>query len=49
MNLINYKEVSRLLAGGTENIRSNKTPKKYAVAMKELQDFLIKWVNKYKQ
>jgi hypothetical protein len=47
-NLINYKEVSRILAGGTENIRRNNIPKKYSKAVDEIMNFAKYWTEKYK-
>jgi hypothetical protein len=47
-DFINFRQVSKFLAGGTENIRSNKIPAKYADAVKELTDFLQKWIEKHK-
>lgn len=42
-DFINFRKVSLFLAGGTENIRSNKIPAKYAEAVKELTDFMQSW------
>lgn len=47
MSIINWKQVSRVLAGGTENIRSNKIPKKYEEPVKELTDFTESWEQKH--
>jgi len=46
-DFINFRQVSQFLAGGTENIRSNKIPAKYAEAVKELTDFAKEWQNKH--
>jgi hypothetical protein len=47
LNFINFRQVSQFLAGGTENIRSNKIPAKYAEAVKELTDFVQSWSEKH--
>lgn len=47
-DFINFRQVSKLLAGGTENIRSNKIPAKYSEAVKELTNFIQQWVEKHK-
>jgi len=47
LNFINFRQVSQFLAGGTENIRSNKIPDKYAESVKELTDFVKNWSEKH--
>lgn len=47
LNFINFRQVSKFLAGGTENIRSNKIPAKYAEAVKELTEFVQSWSEKH--
>jgi len=47
-DFINFRKVSLFLAGGTENIRSNKIPAKYFEAVKELTDFMKTWIVKHK-
>jgi len=48
MKLINYREVSRILTGDTDKIRSNQVPKKYRSAINELEVFTEYWANKHK-
>jgi hypothetical protein len=47
LNFINFRQVSQFLAGGTENIRTNKIPAKYAEAVKELTEFVKEWEKKH--
>lgn len=47
--LIVWNEVSRLLTGNIQNIRSNKVPKKYKESVKELTDFVEYWIQKNKR
>ena len=46
-SIINWSEVSRLLAGDRGAIRSNYGFKKYAEAVKELREFSERWIKKY--
>ena len=42
-NLINWGELSRLLAGSRMTIRKNKIPKKHEKKIQDLKDALEKW------
>ncbi|WP_164071973.1 hypothetical protein [Myroides marinus] len=41
--LINTKELSRLLSGSDQAVRTNSIPKKYEPAVQELNDLLEYW------
>lgn len=41
--LINTKELSRLLSGSDQSVRTNNIPKKYEPAVQELNDLLEYW------
>ena len=41
--LINWGELSRIMAGSRMTIRKNKIPKKHAGKIKELELFILKW------
>ena len=45
--LINWRQVSKLLAGNPESVRSNYRGKKYQKPVTELSEFLNKWFEKY--
>jgi len=42
-NLINWKEVSRILSGNDNSIRSNKCPKKYEKKVNRLLKVIELW------
>lgn len=48
MKEINYREISKILAGNPESIRSNRTPERYKEAIKELETMVEYWINKHK-
>jgi hypothetical protein len=41
--LVNRKELSRLLSGSDQAVRTNNIPKKYESAVQELNDLLEYW------
>jgi len=43
--LINYKELSRILSGSDNSIRSNKCPKKYQKKVDRLIKLVDMWVH----
>jgi hypothetical protein len=45
--LINWGELSRIMAGSRMTIRKNKIPKKHDDKIKELQVFLEKWLESF--
>jgi hypothetical protein len=48
-NLINWREVSRLLCGASNTMYSKKIPLRHRQAIDELKLFLEKWIEKYKK
>lgn len=42
-NIINWKQVSRMLAGNETSIRKNKRPKKYEAQIKTLESLINTW------
>ena len=49
MNLINWREASRILTGGSEGVRSNNIPKKHRSAISELIDYCKSWEVRHDQ
>lgn len=47
MKEINYREISKILAGKPEIIRANRIPKKYSEALKELEYIIEYWKSKH--
>lgn len=46
--LINFKALSLLLSGNSDSIRSNRVPKKYESAVKELKDLHEYFIKRHK-
>lgn len=47
-DILNWRKISKFLAGNTESVRHFKIPKKYSKQVNELTDFVSEWQKKNK-
>lgn len=46
-NVFNWRQISVILSGNPESVRSNYRGKKYNAAYNELMQFAERWIDKY--